>query len=181
MRQPTFATAVLAFALMATAAAANPLKSLYTTVQIKACQMVKNHPHGGAWHCKGLPGYPVYIAEGDMRQFVSVGPAPERRRAAKQTLGPFNSIFEPNSDRATIEWRIVRRSGQPIPFATIVRYHITAGGRRDVLVVSKVSERETCHVAYVDARVHEDAIALARQIADEKARSFDCRQQPSQH
>jgi hypothetical protein len=44
--------------------------------------------------------------------------------------------------------------------------------------VSKVSETETCHVAYIDALANPDAIALARQIADKQAKSFDCRQQP---
>jgi hypothetical protein len=162
------------------AAIANPLKSLYTTVELKACKQIRRHSDGGAWQCAGLPGFPVYVAEGDLRQFVSAGPRAERRRAATQTLGPFNSIFEPGSDRATIEWRFVRRSGQPIPFATIVRFHTSTDGRKhDVLVVSKVGERETCHVAHVDARAHTDAIALARQIADQHARSFDCRQDPS--
>jgi hypothetical protein len=126
-----------------------------------------------------LRGFPVYIAEGDLRQFVSVGPQAERRRAATQTLGPFNSIFEPGNDRATIEWRFVRKFGQPVPYATIVRFHTSAEGRRgDVLVVSKVGERETCHIAHIDALANPKAIALARQIADDQARAFDCRQEP---
>src|SRR5262249_44714849 len=75
------------------AASANPVKSLYTTVDLKSCKQIKHHRDGGAWRCEGLPGFPVYVAEGDLRQFVSVGAAPEKRRAATQTLGPFNSIF----------------------------------------------------------------------------------------
>ena len=45
----------------------------------------------------------------------------------------------------------------------------------DVLVISKVTPEETCHVAYIDALANADAIALARRIADAEARSFDCR------
>jgi hypothetical protein len=78
-----------------------------------------------------------------------------------------------------VEWRFVRRGERQIPFATIVRFHTSLERRRgDVLVVSKVTAYETCHVAYVDALANEDAIALARRVADSKARGFDCRNEP---
>jgi hypothetical protein len=161
------------------AAMANPLKSLYTTIDLKVCEKIKRHPDGGAWRCAGLPGFPVYLAEGDLRQFLSVGADAERRRAAEQTLGPFNTIFEPNGSRATIEWRFVRRNGVAQPYATIVRFHTSREGRRgDVLVVFKVSDKETCHVAHIDALANSDAIVLARKIADEEARAFSCREEP---
>jgi hypothetical protein len=166
-------------AVFTTAAAANPLKSLYTTVELKACTKIKRQRDGGAWRCDGLPGFPVYVAEDDLRQFISVGAHAEKRRAATQTLGPFNSIFGGGSDRATIEWRFVLRNDRQVPYATIVRFHTSMEGRNgDVLVVSKVTATETCHVAYVDALANEDAIALARHIADTRARAFDCRQGP---
>jgi hypothetical protein len=108
-----------------------------------------------------------------------VGSDAEKRRAATQTLAPFNSIFERGNDRATIEWRFARRAEQQIPYAIIVRFHTSRDGhQRDVLVVAKVGERETCHVAYVEARANADAIALARHIADTEARSFDCSRDP---
>jgi hypothetical protein len=160
-------------------AAANPLKSLYTTIDLKACKQTQRHKDGGTWICDGLPGYPIYVAEGDLRSFVSAGPRPEARRAASQTLGPFNSIFERGSNRATVEWRFIRRGERQIPYATIVRFHTSRERRRgDVLVISKIGASESCHVAYVDALANEDAIALARRIADSKARSFDCRNEP---
>jgi hypothetical protein len=160
-------------------AAANPVKSLYTTVDLKICKQVKRHRDGGAWRCGGLDDLPVYVAEGDLRQFVSVGANAEKRRAATQTLGAFNSMFEKGSTRATIEWRFDRRGERKLPYAIIVRFHTSRDGRNgDVLVVSKVSDAETCHVAYIDALANPDAIALARQIADKQAKSFDCRQQP---
>jgi len=160
-------------------AAANPVKSLYTTVDLKICKQVKRHRDGGAWRCGGLDDLPVYVAEGDLRQFVSVGANAEKRRAATQTLGAFNSMFEKGSTRATIEWRFDRRGERKLPYAIIVRFHTSRDGRNgDVLVVSKVSDAETCHVAYIDALANPDAIALARRIADKQAKSFDCRQQP---
>jgi hypothetical protein len=160
-------------------AAANPVKSLYTTVDLKTCRKVKRHRDGGAWRCGGLGGLPVYVAEGDLRQFVSVGANAEKRRAATQTLGAFNTIFEKGSTRATIEWRFDRRGERKLPYAIIVRFHTSRDGQNgDVLVVSKVSDTETCHVAYVDALANQDAIALARQVADKKTKTFDCRQEP---
>ena len=169
----------LAPALGPAPAAANPVKSLYTTVDLKICKQVKRHRDGGAWRCGGLDDLPVYVAEGDLRQFVSVGANAEKRRAATQTLGAFNSMFEKGSTRATIEWRFDRRGERKLPYAIIVRFHTSRDGRNgDVLVVSKVSDAETCHVAYIDALANPDAIALARQIADKQAKSFDCRQEP---
>jgi hypothetical protein len=159
---------------------ANPVKSLYTTVDLKLCKRVTRHRDGAAWRCDGLPGYPVFIAEGDLRQFVSAGPDAEKRRAATQTLGSFNSIFERGSDRTTIEWRFDRRGERQIPYAIIVRFHTSADDRKgDVLVVAKVSATETCHVAYIDAQANDDAIALARRAADGRARNFDCKGEPS--
>ena len=160
-------------------AAANPVKSLYTTVQLKACKQIKRHRDGGAWLCDGLAELPIYVAEGDLRQFLSVGADASKRRAATQTLGAFNSIFENGSDRATIEWRFDRRGERQIPYAIIVRFHTSQDGRKgDVLVVAKVSATETCHVAYVDALANSDAITLARFVADNRAKTFDCRNEP---
>src|SRR5262245_7088487 len=77
----------LASLIGAAAVLANPVKSLYTTVELKACKPIKHEPHGGAWLCEGLGGLPVYVAEGDLRQFLSVGTNAQSRRAATQTLG----------------------------------------------------------------------------------------------
>ena len=159
--------------------AANPVRSLYTTVDLKVCKQVKRHRDGTAWRCEGLAGFPVYFAEGDLRQFVSVGTDAEKRRAATQTLGAFNSIFEKGSTRATVEWRFDRRGERRLPYAIIVRFHTSRDGEKgDVLVVSKVSAADTCHVAYIDALANQDAIALARHIADKEAKGFDCRTEP---
>ncbi len=177
------ATLVIAGVLVPTLgeapAEANRVKSLYTTIDLKVCKKIKRHRDGGAWMCEGLAGLPVYFAEGDLRQFVSVGAEAQKRRAATQTLGAFNSIFEAGSSRATVEWRFDRRGERKLPYAIIVRFHTSRDGRSgDVLVVSKVSDAESCHVAYIDALANKDAIALARQIADTQTKSFDCRREP---
>jgi hypothetical protein len=160
-------------------AAANPVKSLYTTVDLKVCKKIQGQHARGAWQCPGLAGIPVYVAERSYRQFVSAGTDADKRRAATQTLGAVNSIFERGHHRALIEWRFVRRGERELPYAIIVRFHtLNDETKGDVLVVLKVDDRETCHVAHIDALANQNAITLARFIADETARNFDCRQEP---
>jgi hypothetical protein len=175
----TLLPAVLATLVFAGPAVANPLKSLYTTIDLKKCRQTSKGPDGGAWLCPGLDGYPVYIAEGDLRTFVSVGRQPQKRRAARQTLNPFNSLFRGSSQRATLEWRFVKRDGKIHPFATIQRYFTKNDrGSGEVLVVTKVTATEDCHVAHIDALATPQAMILARTIADTEARHFDCRSEP---
>lgn len=166
-------------AAVVTPAAANPPKSLYTTIELRSCKQTQRHRDGGAWLCKGLEGYPIYVAEGDLRMFVSVGRRPDKRKAATQTLGPFNSLFKGNANRATLEWRFVKRNGKVVPYATIQRYFTQNDtGKGEVLVVTKVTDTEDCHVAHIDALANPQAIALARKVADEEARKFDCKADP---
>ena len=158
---------------------ANPLKSLYTTLELSSCKVAQRPPDGHTWTCTGLDGYPVQVADGDQRIFVSFGEEPGKHRATRQTLASFNSIFDDKHARATLEWRIVRQNGRPLPFATILRYFTSNGERRgEVLVVSRVAPGQSCHVAYIDALANPDAIAIARQVADTTARRFDCKTEP---
>ncbi len=153
--------------------------SQLTTLDIPACKVVKRHADGNAYRCAGLPGHPVYFAEGDLRTFLSFGQDAAKRRAAEQTLGPFNTVFEGKRRRTTIEWRIAPRAGKPEPHAAIVRYHATRDKvRSDVLVVTRIGAKDACHVAYVDAKANPDAILLARRAADEDAPRFDCTKEP---
>jgi len=92
-------------------AAMNPVRSRFTTIDLKTCQIAKRHRDGNGWRCRGLPGYPVAYAEGDQRAFVSFGLEAEKRQAARQTLTPFNTIFASSGRRATIEWRFRRIGG----------------------------------------------------------------------
>lgn len=175
----TLMPALLALLTCTGPAAANPLKSLYTTIDLAKCRQTSKGPDGGAWLCAGLEGYPVYVAEGDLRTFVSVGRQPHKRKAAQQTLGPFNSLFQGKSQRATLEWRFVKRDGKVQPFATIQRYFTkNDSGSGQVLVITKVTPTEDCHAAYIDALANPQAIVLAREFADNEARRFDCRAEP---
>ena len=160
-------------------AAVTAQRSLYSTIDLKTCAQIAKRPDGGAWRCDGLAGYPVYVAESDLHQFVSFGSNAGSRRAAKQTLRASNSIFATVHGRATIEWRFDRKGDIAIPYATIVRYYTSSNSHKgEVLVVSRVTDKEACHVAYIDALASAEAISLARRVADEKARRFNCALEP---
>jgi hypothetical protein len=155
-------------------------KSEFTTIGLKACTVVKTHPDGNTYECPGLPGYPVYFAEGDGRTFLTSSTQPAKSRAATQTLGAFNSPFTAGHERATIEWRFTIKDQRKVPFAMIVRYFTqNDDGKGEVLVVTRIAGRESCHVAYIDALANPSAIVLARKIADETARKFDCAKEAS--
>ena len=114
----------------------------------------------------------IYFEEGDLRQSVGFGAKKQYR-----TFGQFNRMNN------VIEWR--RKNGKP--YAAIVRFFIENSnpdtGSPDkahlgqVLTINKVAEYEnasTCIVGMVDARANKNANALARQVADDLATSFQC-------
>jgi hypothetical protein len=175
---PARIAAVAAVLWCSAAAAIQQVKSLYTAVDLAACKAVAGR--GTARLCGGLPGYPIYVAEGTQGIYLSVGPDAAKRRAAQQTLRSFNTLFDKGVQRTTVEWRFVIRNARPVPYATIVRYFTrSAAEAGEVLVVMRVTDREACHVAYVDALANADAIVLARRLADTVARSQECPPEPS--
>lgn len=166
----------LAFAFVATApVAAQQFESAYTDVDLEQCTVLHADDFGAQWACPGYRGYPVMIAEGDLRFFVSYGFGAPGERAASQTPPPFNYLGP------RIEWRLSNEQGGFRPFATILRFYTSREDGEDesqVLVVTRLGEGETCHVAYVDATANEGANALAREAADDLARDFDCDDEP---
>lgn len=156
------------------------VKSIYTTVDLSACVSLTKQPEAGrAWHCGGLPGYPLYIAEKGHHWYLSAGHEPEKRRAATQTLSSANTPFKSSSMRMTVEWRFAAPGGHPAPYAMIVRYFTMASGwMGEILVVTRVTDKQSCQIARIDALAAADPIRLARHVADEQARSFDCRNEP---
>jgi hypothetical protein len=157
--------------------AAPTVASAYTRFDAKTCRHRKGRDveDYGSWRCRGYAGIAVRLSAGDQRMFVSFGPRAAREPAAAETLPAFNDAY-----RGTIEWRGERgRDGKLKPFATILRWNVMREGDRRkpsgrVLVVTRLPPGGVCHVGYVDARANPDANALARQLADERARAFRC-------
>jgi hypothetical protein len=163
----------LALPLLAAIPAAAENLSAYSKINLDACRAIPPDPddplESGAWWCDGHAGIPVYVSEGDLRFFVSYGESAPDELAAKTTLPAFNHIGE------TIEWRLAPDGA---PFATILRFYTSTGdGAPDgqVLVITRLGgPGQICHLGYVDARTNPDANALAREVADNGAETFDC-------
>jgi len=165
--------ALCGISAISSVSAAAEISSLYTKLDLKKCKLVASNADEGGWAeftCKGYKGMHVRVAEGDLRYFVSYGPNAKKQVAATQTLGPFNTIHH------TLEWRVEKRGGEWVPFATILRYFWDSGdGRRgQTLVVTKLNGDEACQVAHIKADGNTKANIKARDIADTQARTFDC-------
>ena len=175
-RTQIFLSFALLVAASATPAAAGQISSLYTKLELEKCALVSASEEGAGsaiWDCKGHEGMRIRVAEGDLRYFVSFGPRAEQQRAAGQTLSPFNTIHH------TLEWRVERKQGRWVPFATILRYFWDSDGRKgQVLVVTRLDNGDACHVAHIVADGNPKANDMARRAADERARTFDCASQP---
>ncbi|MGJ4926221.1 hypothetical protein ACQR1I_12930 [Bradyrhizobium sp. HKCCYLS2038] len=156
-------------------AAAESIASVYTSAAAKDCRTIgKSDGDSSTQTCPGKDGLILLVNEGDLRQTVSAGRninAAAKEPAAQTWFGPFNSAGP------TVEWRIA--DGKP--FAIIQRWQIADNddqgkkGPKDkpMLVVTRLPPGPVCHVAYVDAATN-NANELARQAADEIARSFAC-------
>jgi hypothetical protein len=156
--------------LAASAKAEN--SSAYTELDLSTCEQEPPDPddplQSGVWWCEGLDGIDVYVAEGDLRFFVSYGEFAEDEPAAAETLPAFNTLGP------RIEWRL-DESGEP--FATILRFHTESGEgeKGSTLVVTRLAPPgEVCRVGFVDAAANPDANALAREVADNVAPDFRC-------
>lgn len=160
--------ATLGMSLASFGAAAEEISSAYTTLKAGDCKDATPLDAGGygsVFTCKGYDGVDVRVAEGDLRMFVSYGAAAAKQTAAEQTLPQFNTIGD------TLEWRLA--DGKP--FATILRFRWDSdNGQGSTLVVTKLGETDSCHVAYVAATGNPNANVLARKVADTLARGFDC-------
>lgn len=146
--------------------------SAYTDVNLDECLVLNADDFGASFACPGYKGFPLYIAEGDLRFFVSYGFGALDEMAVEQTLPQFNTLG------AKLEWRLSNKSGDFKPFATILRYYTQSGDSAtpdgQVLVVTKIEEGSTCHIAYIDAKLTPNANEEARAWADEEAENFDC-------
>jgi hypothetical protein len=158
-----------------THAFAEDIVSVTTPLNLKKCRHLpgKMEEDYGAWRCRGYGGIPVFVSAGDQRTYISYGRNAEQQPAARQTLASFNGEGD------TIEWRASRgRDGKVRPFATIVRLSVTKSAgepaiKGAMLVVTRLGP-PVCRVGYVDALANPNAVALARQIADRNAPTFEC-------
>lgn len=152
---------------------AQPWISHYTDTNLDFCTRLSGEEYGAEFACPGYKGYPLWIAEGDLRFFVSYGINARNEKARLQTMPGFNTIGQ------KLEWLIgTDAQGNEAPVASILRYYISrseaAKPDAQILVVTKISTGNTCHVAYVDALANVNANAMARKVAADMVPGWNC-------
>lgn len=166
----------LAFGLvlaMAASGASAGVTSEYTDIDPdKTCEVVDKAAEGeGAWvnlECSGFGAYKVYLFEDDLRQSINYGPVDEN--PAWESFSAFNRTH------SKIEWRLE----DGVPFATIHRWFVASGDNQpelQILVVEKTGQPDSpggCAVALIRASGNPKANEQAREIADARARTFNC-------
>ncbi|WP_088348433.1 MULTISPECIES: hypothetical protein [Rhodomicrobium] len=170
----TVSRLICCFALILAAptdAVAEGASSIYIKFDIARCAIIDEDRETASVvrHCRDFGDYEFYVAEGDLRSFVGYGPNGLKQKAFSQTLAPLNHIHD------TLELRI--RPGAEGPHAAILRYFtggLDGGPAGQVLVVTKISGSEACHMAYIDALATPNPNGLAQKIADEGAADFRC-------
>ena len=168
--------AILGFALLPSTAGAAELRSEYTDLDFAQCTTISSDEVGGTSVCPGLRGYPVILAEGDLRQAVSYGVQAVDEKAMNQGFSHFNHVGQ------KIEWLVDASDKDNLqPVATILRWFIAGDDGTDkyqVLAVTQLKLGATCRIALIDALSVKDANAVARKIAQDKAGNFDCADEP---
>ncbi len=159
--------------------------SRYTSFNLSHCKVTGRYEGGSSvsYRCPGYGKEKLYVADGDLRFFIGYGKNGKKQRSASQTLSAFNTISRNNNGKTTIEWRgkqSKNRQGrkQWKRFASIIRYYTSENGKKgQTLIVTKVTVKQSCHVAYINAR-RPHANKLARKIADKYAQRFNCKRSP---
>lgn len=180
MRFHRYAAAAVISIFFASGAPAQEIESVYTKLDTgKSCAVFAGPPENepGDWGnlvCSGYKGYPIFVYYSDARESLFYGFPPAGDRAPQ-----WESFTAFNHAGPTVEWRIMKGVVREIPFATIHRWFVMREpeDRIEVLVVEKVGQpgiRDGCRVGYVVATGNENANEMARRIADETARDFDC-------
>ncbi|MEC9367881.1 MAG: hypothetical protein VX871_04235 [Pseudomonadota bacterium] len=172
--------AAIACAMTCAPARAADVSSAYTGLDLdKDCKLLTLSNEGSGlaeWRCKGYGGMEVRLVESDLRFHVSYGGNAGNQIAAGQTLPRFNRPHK------TLEWRLMKQGGRPVPFATILRFFAEADGEKaQYLVVTKLAGEEACWVGIVPVAGNKQANETARQLADSLARSGKCPQDVVPH
>lgn len=174
--------AILVFPVLAIAQTASEFYSdvdtaytHYTDLDTETdCEWSEQVEESGQAVCAGLEGYPIYIVHGERSLFVGFGDVP----AYVSSPGGIN-LFRGIGD--VVEWRLLGEK----PYATILRWLLGALDENgeyvihhELLVISTIGDpdgvRQSCQVAYIDARANAEPNELARQVAHLAARNFRC-------
>lgn len=155
-----------------TSAQAQTPTSTYTNLDPKYCRTLKSSDaEGGSYEgrCPGVGGYSLLVAEGDVRQNITVV-TPKGTKHSLDLWSVVSSAFSSLGPKA--EWRVTKVKNKTTPTALIVRYNASENPEKpekttSYLAVIKITPNEICVTDKVSpgAKANEDARRLADQSA----------------
>ena len=151
-----------------TVAQGQAAQSTYSSLAARNCRESRSKPDAEGDYvgrCGGVGGYTLVLAEGDLRQNLTVV-TPQNKKHSLDLWTIVSSQFSNIGN--TVEWRVVRRK----PTALILRYNVNHDPERpekqtSYLVVTKITADEICVTDKVPpgAGANEEARRLADQAA----------------
>lgn len=168
----------IAISFMALPASAQEWRSVYTDLDLDDCTVLSTYELGADYACPGYRGYPIRVAESDLRFAVSYGFEAKAERAWRQAFPQFNN------PGAKIEWLLIDDPERgEIPVGTILRFFVASADHEapdhQILVVTRIAPGRTCQVAHIDALANSDANLMARKAAAQLIPDFDCSDDPA--
>jgi len=166
MRYPKIVASAIMMSIAVTTNAM-AVYSVYTDTRNK-CSVISKESTGRVWRCKGPAGFSaVFSDEGNVVE-VQFGPT-----GAEKNLGHLQWPGAGEAIGPRVEWRL--SGGKPI--AAILRViMLDENGRASPhLLIAKVTTEGGCLIEAIDARSR-GANVRAREIADERASTYKCRQ-----
>jgi len=142
-------TAISLLLLIGGSVQAQTNTSVYTPLDPKQCRTLQSDSsEGGSYlgRCPGTSGYTLLVAEGDLRQNITVV-TPRGKKHSLELWQVVSGGFSSLGPKA--EWRLSRQNGKLVPVALIVRYNASEDPENSTkitsyLAVAKITAEEIC-------------------------------------
>lgn len=154
--------------LALTSVQAQTPSSTYTNLDPKYCRTLKSSDANTGDYlgrCPGIAGYTLLLAEGDIRQNITVV-TPKGAKHSLELWSVVSSAFSSLGPKA--EWRVTKSKNKTTPTALIVRYNASENPEKpekttSYLAVIKITPTEICVTDKISpgSRANEDARRLA--------------------
>lgn len=136
------------------------------------CTIVEETDAIIGYRCPGVFDVDVWFSIGDARWTVSFHKDKPTGPVLKQ------SFTRPHHPDLRVEWRF--EGNRPMAALQLWRFYDEAGELDEgAWVITKIDGDNVCHIGFVDILENEDALAVAREIADSTALFFSCDDDPT--
>ena len=175
IRKPFLLPASVVLTVLASwqAGQAQPNQSVYTSLDAKQCRTLKSDASEAGDYlgrCKGIDGYSLLLAEGDLRQNLTVV-TPSGTKHSLELWNVISGGFSSLGPKA--EWRVSTQGKTVVPVALIVRFNASEDPENSkkitsYLAVTKITNSEICvtHKIGPGAQANEEARRAADDAVD---------------